>query len=60
MVMNTAQTFLAIMAVYPFSDLGTAIQFLQLAINYHAALWQGTLASLPGAPSVMGTREGRA
>ena len=34
MVMNTAWTFLAIMVVYPFSDPGTAIKFLQLAINY--------------------------
>ena len=34
MVMNTAWTVLAIMVVYPFSDPGTAIKFLQLAINY--------------------------
>ena len=34
MVMNTAWTFLAIIVVYPFSDPGTAIKFLQLAINY--------------------------
>lgn len=60
MVMNMAQTFLAIMVVYPFSDPGTAIQLLQLAINYHAALRWGTLASLPGVPSVTGKQEGQA
>lgn len=34
--MNTAWTFLAIMVVYPFLDPETAIEFLQLAINYQA------------------------
>lgn len=60
MVMNMAQTFLAIMVVYPFSDPGTVIQFLQPAINYQAALRWGTLASLPGVPSVTGKRQGQA
>lgn len=36
MVMNMAWTVLAIIAVYPFLDPETAIEFLQLAINYHA------------------------
>ena len=35
MVMNMVWTVLAIMVVYPFLDPGTAIQSLQLAINYH-------------------------
>lgn len=60
MVMNTAQAFLAIMVVYPFLDPGTAIRFLQLAINYHAVpVVGGCGLSFQGSHLSRGSGEGQ-